>query len=77
VIHTASETVHDEKEEALGRLEKFIRELNELDRALMILYLEEKNQNEIAEIVGITVSNVSTKIGRIKEKLRQQFSIIK
>ena len=76
VIQTVAETTHNEKEESLGLLEKFIKELNELDRALMILYLEEKSQNEIAEIVGITVSNVSTKIGRIKERLRQQFSTI-
>lgn len=76
VIQTTSEVLHDEKEVSLGLLEKFIKELNELDRALMILYLEEKSQNEIAEIVGITVSNVSTKIGRIKERLRQQFSTI-
>jgi RNA polymerase sigma factor (sigma-70 family) len=74
VIQTTSEVLRDEKEASLGLLEKFIRELNELDRALMILYLEEKSQNEIAEIVGISVSNVSTKIGRIKERLKRQFS---
>jgi RNA polymerase sigma factor (sigma-70 family) len=77
VIHTASETVHDEKEESLRVLEIFIGDLNELDRAIMILYLEEKNQNEIAEIVGLTVSNVSTKVGRIKERLKKHFSTIK
>lgn len=77
VIQTTSEVLEDEKEASLGLLEKFIRELNELDRALMILYLEEKNQNEIAEIVGISVSNVSTKIGRIKEKLKRQFLSLK
>lgn len=74
VIQTTSEVLEDEKETWLGLLEKFIRELNELDRALMILYLEEKNQNEIAEILGISFSNVSTKIGRIKERLKRQFS---
>jgi RNA polymerase sigma factor (sigma-70 family) len=74
VIQTTSEVLEDEKEVSLGLLEKFIRELNELDRALIILYLEEKSQHEIAEILGISISNVSTKIGRIKERLKNKFS---
>lgn len=74
VIQNTVEDLRDDKEASLGLLEKFIRELNELDRAVMILYLEEMNQNEIAQVVGITVSNVSTKIGRIKERLKQHFS---
>lgn len=63
-----------EKEQQLSLLEKFIDELKELDKALILLYLEDKSQNEIADILGLSVSNVSTKVGRIKEKLRQRFS---
>lgn len=74
VIQNTAEDLHDDNEASLGLLEKFIRELDDLDRALMILYLEEMNQNEIAQVVGITVSNVSTRIGRIKEKLKHHFS---
>ena len=55
-------------------LTQFISELKELDRALMILYLEERSHKEIAEIIGITETNVATKIGRIKTILRQKFS---
>ena len=51
-----------------------IGKLLELDRALMLLYLEEKKQTEIAEILGLSVANVSTKVGRVKEKLKKQFS---
>ena len=40
----------------------------------MILYLEEKSHKEIAEIIGISTTNVATKIGRIKEQLKQKFS---
>ncbi|MBK8882526.1 MAG: RNA polymerase sigma factor [Bacteroidales bacterium] len=58
----------------LNLLEQFIYELKELDKALMILYLEEKGHSEIAEILGMSVSNVGTKIGRIKDKLKTQFS---
>lgn len=58
-------------------LHRFIRELREIDRAIIILYLEENNQLEIAEILGLTPTNVSTKISRIKQQLKQKFSTIK
>ena len=58
-------------------MEQFISELKEIDKALMILYLEDKNHTEIAEILGMSVSNVGTKIGRIKEKLKRQFLQLK
>jgi RNA polymerase sigma factor (sigma-70 family) len=61
-------------EEKIDRLQQFIRELGELDKALMILYLEEKSYREIAEILGITETNVATKISRIKTGLKQKFS---
>ena len=55
-------------------LNQFIAELKELDKALMLLYLEEKTHKEIAEIIGITETNVATKIGRIKTLLKHKFS---
>lgn len=55
-------------------LEKFINELNDIDKALMLLYLEDKSHAEISEILGISTSNVSTKVQRIKEKLKEKFS---
>lgn len=66
-----------DKEIHLNLLEKFISELKEIDKALMILYLEDKKHIEIAEILGISVSNVGTKIGRIKDKLKVRFSQFK
>jgi len=48
-----------------------ISHLPVLDRALVLLYLEDKSGSEIAEIMGISVSNVRTRIGRIKDKLKQ------
>lgn len=74
--------IEDKKEEIdleknIITLQQFINELKELDKALMILYLEEKTYHEIAEIVGITSTNVATKISRIKEKLKQKFIIEK
>jgi RNA polymerase sigma-70 factor (ECF subfamily) len=63
-----------EHEQQLQLLEQCISELKELDRALMVLYLEDKSHAEIADIMGLSVSNVGTKIGRIKDKLKQRFS---
>lgn len=61
-------------ENNINILQQFINELKELDKALMILYLESKSYKEIAEIIGISETNVATKISRIKEKLKQKFS---
>lgn len=60
----------------LKLLQKFINNLNELNKALMLLYLEEKPYEEIAEILGITKTNVATKISRIKLKLKKEFQNI-
>lgn len=62
-----------ETEQHISLLQKFISELKELDKALMLLYLEEKSYKEIAEIIGISETNVATKIGRIKIILKQKF----
>ncbi|MEM6630793.1 MAG: sigma-70 family RNA polymerase sigma factor [Bacteroidota bacterium] len=72
------EVVEEEKEEdirpILKRLLQFITELKELDRALILLYLEGYNQQEMANILGLSQTNVSTKVHRIKKKLRQKFT---
>ncbi|MCE6992035.1 RNA polymerase sigma factor [Dyadobacter sp. CY323] len=66
-----------EPDSDIGTLHRFIRELREFDRAIILLYLEENSQQEIAEILGITSTNVSTKISRIKEQLKQKFQALK
>ncbi len=65
-----------ELEKNINTLQQFINELKELDKALMILYLEEKSYAEIAEILGITETNVATRISRAKDKLKQKFSTL-
>ena len=70
------EEYNTEIEDQLILLEQLIGELNDLDKALMLLYLEDKSHAEIADILGISLSNVSTKVGRIKDKLRNRFSQI-
>jgi RNA polymerase sigma factor (sigma-70 family) len=65
-----------ELEKSISTLQQFINELKILDKALMILYLEEKSYSEISEILGITETNVATRISRIKDKLKQKFSTL-
>ena len=59
--------------EQINQLYEAIRQLNTQDRALIFLYLEEKKYDEMAEITGMSASNVGVKINRIKKKL---FSIL-
>lgn len=68
--------VGEEKKEQLELLQKFISEFNDLDKALIMLFLEDKSHAEISEIMGISVTNVGTKLGRVKEKLKKKFSLI-
>jgi RNA polymerase sigma factor (sigma-70 family) len=65
-----------EAENKLGLLQKFIQELKEIDKSIMLLYLERKSYKEIAEITGISESNVATKINRIKGNLKSRFQTI-
>jgi RNA polymerase sigma-70 factor (ECF subfamily) len=62
--------------EQLKQLHQFISELKELDKALILLYLEGNKQDIIAEILGISKTNVATKIGRIKTHLKKRFEIL-
>jgi RNA polymerase sigma-70 factor (ECF subfamily) len=63
-----------EPDERLGELYAFIERLDALNRALILLYLEDRPHAEIAEILGISETNVATKIGRIKQTLRGQMT---
>jgi len=58
-------------DEAPRMLGEFIAQLDALNRALMLLYLDEHPTREIAEILGITETNVTTKINRLKERVRR------
>ncbi|MEO8362410.1 MAG: sigma-70 family RNA polymerase sigma factor [Vicinamibacteria bacterium] len=58
----------------IRQLRIFISQLDELNRALILLYLEGHSQEEMAEVTGLTVTNVATKISRIKDKLRLAFA---
>jgi RNA polymerase sigma-70 factor (ECF subfamily) len=57
--------------EQIREMYHYIHQLKTMERAVVLLYLEEKPYQEIADITGLTVSNVATKLKRSKEKLKQ------
>lgn len=59
--------------EQLAKMYHLLDELGAFDKALMILYLEEKSHSQIADIMGLSKSNVSTKISRLKQELKSKF----
>jgi RNA polymerase sigma-70 factor, ECF subfamily len=60
--------------ESLRLLLRAIHNLNEIDKSIMLLYLEEKSYDEIAEILGISKSNVGVRINRAKVILKQNLN---
>ncbi|WP_026777877.1 RNA polymerase sigma factor [Polaribacter sp. Hel_I_88] len=60
----------DTEEKQLASLYKAIHHLNDIDKALIFLYLEDKPYKEIAETLGITSVNARVKMNRAKEKLK-------
>ena len=75
------DTLHDQPDERtadpqaaqqLRLLQTFIERQPPLERALLLLYMDERPQREIADILGLTETNVSTKIARLKQRIRQE-----
>lgn len=75
----ASDTLPDEvvadsqafADDAINLLYDAIRHLSETDRALILLYLEEKSYSEIADIIGSNANNIGVRITRIKQRLNK------
>lgn len=64
-------TNHLGKQEELDSLYQAIQQLTEIEKAIILLYLDEKSYEEISEIMGISISNVGVRLNRIKNKLTQ------
>jgi RNA polymerase sigma-70 factor (ECF subfamily) len=58
-------------DESLNLLYDAIRQLSEIDRAVIMLYLEEKPYPEIAEIIGTNSNNIGVRVKRIKNRLKE------
>ncbi len=74
ILHIAAEEPAPDEDERLPQLRAFIQQLGEMDRALIILFLDGHPHAAIAEILGISASNVGTRMGRIKQRLRRDFA---
>jgi RNA polymerase sigma-70 factor (ECF subfamily) len=68
----AHSTEHDPVEEQVAALYKAIGNLSKIDKALVMLYLDDFSYKEMAAMLGMTVSNVGVKMNRIKTKLREE-----
>ena len=70
-LNVPNETSHNEViDTQRWYLNEAIKQLNTVERAIMVLYLEEHSYKEISSIMGISETNVGVKINRIKNKLR-------
>jgi RNA polymerase sigma factor (sigma-70 family) len=72
INETAS--VKADTDDNLSLLQRHIAVLHELDKALIILHFEGNNYKEISEVLGITETNVATRLSRIKERLKQKIT---
>ena len=63
-----------EPDDRASALHRFIQGCDELNRALLLLYLEEHSYREISEVLGITETNVATKLSRLKQRIHASLS---
>ena len=59
------------REDELLQLHQAIGQLNQVEKAIVVLYMEDKSYEEMEEIMGMSQGNLRVKMNRIKEKLRQ------
>jgi RNA polymerase sigma-70 factor (ECF subfamily) len=72
VSNEGSEDNHAFADESLNLLYAAIKTLSEIDRAVIMLYLEEKSYQEIAEIIGTNPNNIGVRVKRIKTRLKRR-----
>lgn len=66
-----SEQGEEQQEEQLDVLYNAIEKLNQIEKAVVMLYLEDRSYEEMEDILGISQGNLRVKMSRIKEKIRQ------
>ncbi len=76
LLNFKDDTVQAFQDENVQLLYKAIEHLSQVEKALVMLYLEEKSYDEIAEIMGITANNARVKMHRLQEKLRKIMATI-
>jgi RNA polymerase sigma-70 factor (ECF subfamily) len=71
---SVDEVENSETDENIERLRIFIEELHPLNKAVLVMYLDGNSHAEISHAIGISISNVGTKINRIKKQLKKKFN---
>jgi len=66
----SAEAYDDTEEEQIKLMYKAVHQLNDIDKGLIFLYLEDKNYKEISETMGISEVNARVRMNRIKTKLK-------
>lgn len=66
-----SDHLMEDNKDNLQKLQRCIRQLSEVERAMIMMALDEVSYEEIAETIGITQNNVRVRMNRIREKLRK------
>lgn len=66
-----SHETYDPIEEQVKAMYAAIGDLSKIDKAIVMLYLEDYNYNDIGEMMGITANNVAVKMNRIKTRLKE------
>ena len=69
---TDPNAVDFEADQHVRALHRVIQQLEPLNRALLLLYLDDRSSREIAEILGLSESNVTTKLNRLKQRIRTE-----
>ena len=69
-----NETYDDTQDQQLKSIYAALNHLNDIDKAVIFLYLEDKNYKEISEAIGISEVNARVKMNRIKKKLKTQLN---
>ena len=62
--------LEEERKEQVASMHRAINKLNDIDRTLVLLYLEDVAYAEISEILGLTVNNIKVKMNRVKKRLK-------
>ncbi|MEJ7643845.1 MAG: sigma-70 family RNA polymerase sigma factor [Chryseolinea sp.] len=69
--YNISDAWADDRDEEMQRLQFAIRQLSKIERAMIMMALEEVPYEEIADTIGITQNNVRVRMNRIREKLKR------
>ena len=75
ISYQLQDIVTPRQEEEMKALYVAIEKLTDIEKSIVLLYLEDKPYDEIADITGITANYVAVKMNRIKEKLRKLIKI--